>query len=154
KLINYGDADMLNYFTESGERTVPAFHVKRPLGYDYGSLLKAWDAHYTAPFSCHHIYARTDSRWAAAYETPLDAHGRGFPTSWGHFIPGFFKYDVTADRIEEVTPKCAPRVFRNACEFGDDWSERLESEELRDLRAYFRKFEHVRRQFRFLNFRV
>jgi len=154
RLINYGDADMMNYFTESGDRIAPALHVKRPLGYDYAYLLREWDAHYTAPFSCHHMYARTDSRWAADYETPLDAHGQGFPTTLGQFIPGFFQYDVTADRIEEVALECAPRIFRDPGEFGDDWSEPLESEDLRALQTYFRRFEQVRRQFGFLNFRV
>lgn len=154
-LINYGDADMINYFTESGDRVVPpALTVKRALGYDYANLLRDWGASHTAPFSCHHVYARTDSQWAADYETPLQAHGQGFPDACGQFIPGFFRYDVTADRIEEVALQSAPRVCREPSEFGDDWSEPLEPEELRALREYFQKFEHVRRQFRFLNFRV
>jgi hypothetical protein len=154
-LISYGDADMINYFTESGDRIVPpSLTRKRPLGFDYANLLRLWDASYTAPFSCHHEYARTDSRWAIDYETPLDAHGRGFPATCGQFIPGFFRYDVTADRIEEIALESAPRVFRDPTEFGDDWSEPLDPEDLRALQKYFRMFEHVRRQFGFLNFRV
>jgi hypothetical protein len=146
---------MINYFTESGERVVPpSLTIRRPLGYDYANLLRRWDASYTAPFSCHHEYARTDSRWAVDYETPLDAHGRGFPATSGQFIPGFFRYDVTADRIEEIALEPAPRVFRDPTEFGDDWSEPLDLEDFCALQTHFRKFEHVRRQFGFLNFRV
>lgn len=155
KLINYGDADMINYFTESGERRMQQRNPdSKPLGLFYVDLLKAWQATHTAPFSCHHAYARTDSRWATAFETPLDHHGRGFRAAQGEFIPGYFSYDSANDRVTETPVERMPRCFREPAEFGDDWAEPLDAADVEDLRRYFGKFDHIRHKFRFIRFRV
>ncbi len=154
RLINYGDADMMNFFTEAGERIPPVSAVRKPLGYDYSALLRRWDGTHTAPFSCHHMFNRTDSRWASAYETPLEAHGERFISARGEFIPGYFSYDALADRIALTRMEREPRAFREPQEFGDDWSDALEPEDTRALRAYFGRFEHLARHFEFVNFRV
>ncbi len=154
RLINYSDGDMMNFFTESGERIEPVWVVKKPLGLVYSALLKRWDGTHTAPFSCHHVYAREDSRWASRYETPLEAHGEGFNPARGEFIPGFFSYDALADRWQLSEPERVPRVFHAPSEFGDDWSECLEREDVAALERYFLRFEHLRRRFEFINLRV
>jgi hypothetical protein len=154
RLINYGDADMINYYTESGERIIPLIANKKPLGLDYSALLKDWGATHTAPFSCHHRYARTDSRWAAICETPLEDHTKGFNSARGELIPGYFSYDVTRDRVTNTPVERLPPQYREPQEFGDDWSEPLNSEDILALRAYFQKFDHVKAKFEFLNFKV
>jgi hypothetical protein len=153
-LVNYGDADMMNFFTEDGIRVPAAAAVRKPLGYKYNNLLKQWRGTHTAPFSCHHMFVRTDSRWAAEYETPREAHGNGFDSRLGHFIPGFFSYDVHRDSVELTPTMPAQRIFREPKEFGDDWGELLETGERDELAAYFGKFHHVRSHVGFLNFRV
>lgn len=154
RLLNYGDADMINYFTEDGERIEPMPREREPLGREYGALLKRWDGTHTAPFSCHHMYARTDSRWATAYETPLEAHRGGFDRKLGELIPGYFSYEVPKDRIAATPMQRVPMEFHEPHEFGDDWSEPLGAEEVGMLSAYFRKFEHLARKFRFIELRV
>jgi hypothetical protein len=154
RLINYGDADMMNYFTEDGERIMPLTANKKPLGLDYSALLKDWGGTHTAPFSCHHRYARTDSRWAAICETPLDDHGVGFNSARGEFIPGFFSYDVNRDRVTEIPVERLPQEYREPSEFGDDWSEPLNPEDVRALRTYFERFDYLKSKFEFLNFKV
>jgi hypothetical protein len=149
-----GCADMMNYFTEEGERIEPLPPERKPLGLAYSKLLKDWEGTHTAPFSCHHVFSRSDSRWAAAYEPPLDAHGRLFKHERGEFIPGYFSYDVAADRIALTPMTPVPRVFREPREFGDDWSEPLDRDDLQVLSDYFRKFEHLRQKFQFINLRV
>jgi hypothetical protein len=154
KLIHYGDADMINFFTENGERIVPPSAEKKPLGFEYSALLKQWDATHTAPFSCHHAYGRKDAQWAAAIETPLADHGIGFAATRGELIPGFFSYDVAEDRVTETPIERLPREFRDPEEFGDSWSDPLERTDLEKIDAYFRKFHHLRRKFEFINLRV
>jgi len=154
KLFSYGTADMINFFTEDGQRIEPLQGESKPLGYCYSKLLRSWDATHTAPFSCHHVFGRTDSRWAEAYETPLEAHGHCFKRERGTFIPGYFSYDVAADRITPTPMEALPRVFREPAEFGDNWSDPLEQEDVRSLRTYFNKFEHLRQKFQFINLRV
>jgi hypothetical protein len=153
-LINYGDADMMNYFTEGGERVTPLCADKRPLGHQYSGLLRDWDGTHTAPFSCHHMYARSDSCWASAYETPLEAHGERFNSARGEFIPGYFSYEADADRIAVTPAQRVARSVREPEEFGDNWSEPLEPEDVRALQTYFARFEHLRESFEFVNFRV
>lgn len=154
KLFSYGTADMINFFTEDGERIDPMPAESKPLGYCYTELLKRWKGTHTAPFSCHHVFGRTDSRWAASYETPIEAHGNCFKHRRGVFIPGYFSYDVTADRITETAMEPRPRLFREPQEFGDNWSDPLDREDMPALRAYFQKFEHLRQKFQFVNVRV
>lgn len=154
RLINYGDADMLNFFTESGERITPIAAYPKALGHEYTKLLKEWTGTHTAPFSCNHIYARTDSQWAAQFETPLDAHGNCFNYSLGHFIPGYFSYDVQTDTVTPTSMTRVERTFRPPEDFGDFWDEPLEDSERNELATYFARFEHVKNRFAFLNFRV
>ena len=47
-----------------------------------------------------------------------------------------------------------PREFRNPREFGDDWSEPLDPADVKAAGDYFRKFEHLRQKFQFINLRV
>jgi hypothetical protein len=154
RLLGGGGADMINYFTEEGTRIAPMPAERKPLGLAYSRLLRDWNGTHTAPFSCHHAFARTDSRWAADYETPLEAHGNQFKRQCGEFIPGYFAYDVTADRITPTPMEPVPRVFHDPREFGDDWSEPLEADDVKALGDYFRKFEHLRPRFQFINLRV
>jgi hypothetical protein len=154
RLTNYGDADMMNYFTESGERIKPLAAYQKPLGYDYNALLKRWNGTHTAPFSCNHVYARTDSQWASEYETPPEAHTKGFNPALGAFIPGYFMYDALRDEITLTPMESVERAFRRPEEFGDRWDEPLESGEPAEIAAYIRKFEHLRDNFAFVNFRV
>ncbi|HEX6996536.1 MAG TPA: MBL fold metallo-hydrolase [Gammaproteobacteria bacterium] len=153
-LIHYGDADMMNFVAESGERLVPFSFERKPLGFEYSALLRRWGATHTAPFSCHHAYARTDSLWAAEHETPLADHGVGFDGRRGELIPGNFAYDVAADRVTVTPMGRGPREVRPPEDFGDSWSEPLEPDDVVCLRSYFGKFEHLRRSFEFVNFRV
>jgi len=154
KLFSNGTADMVNFFTEDGRRIDPLPAGSRPLGFYYSALLKKWGGTHTAPFSCHHVFARTDSRWAAAYEIPIEVHQTDFRQARGQFIPGYFLYDVTNDRITETPMETLPREFREPHEFGDNWSEPLEREDVQTVRAYFQKFHHLRQKFQFINVRV
>ncbi len=154
KLFSNGTVDMVNFFTEDGRRIDPMPSESRLLGYHYSALLKKWGGTHTAPFSCHHVFARTDSQWASEYEIPIDAHQASFNPARGVFIPGYFSYDVERDHIVETPMEMLPRVFREPHEFGDDWSEPLEQEDVQAVRAYFQKFDHLRRKFQFIALRV
>ncbi|MGH8228843.1 MAG: hypothetical protein ACREU3_13245 [Steroidobacteraceae bacterium] len=108
KLINYGDADMMNFFTEAGQRITPIAAEHKPLGYDYSAVLKRWDGTHTAPCSCHHRFARTDSCWASAYETPLAAHGERFNVSRGG-SSSRGSSPMTSTRTESSSPRSSER---------------------------------------------
>ena len=57
----------------------------------------------------------------------------------------------------EVTRLCPPRKawkIKAPEEYGDQWSDCLEADELTELRGYFGRVEHLRQCFGFLTFRV
>ncbi|MFY0577332.1 hypothetical protein ACN28S_26125 [Cystobacter fuscus] len=78
KLSGYGDADMLNLFTEDGERIEPWAAKKYPVGRTLIGPMRRYNARYFIPFSSFHCYRRQDSLWAEAYTTPIDAYAEGF----------------------------------------------------------------------------
>jgi hypothetical protein len=153
-LNNYGDADMMNVFTESGDFVVPPAAQKPLLGQRYAALLKEWNATHTAVFSCSHAYNRKDSEWAVKYETPLEAHGQGFDSQAGEFIPGYFSYDARADHWELSAMKSRPRAFLDPAEFGDNWADQLDAGEREEVTGYFQKFGHLHKTFGFVNARI
>jgi hypothetical protein len=154
RLVNYGDADMMNFFTESGERIPPPPAAKPILGLRYNETLRQWRGTHTTIFSCHHVFARKDVEWAAAHETPLEAHAQGFDQRLGEFIPGYFSYHVTKDSITPLEMVPEDRAFRDPQEFGDNWSDVLEVADIAKCAAYFKRFEHLRTRIDFINLRV
>ena len=109
----HGRHDQLLHRRRAANRS-DAGRKSKPLGYCYSGLLKKWSGTHTAPFSCHHMFARTDSRWASNYETP----DRGAPQSCfkpharGRSFPATFRTMSQQDRITETAMEPAPREFR------------------------------------------
>ncbi len=71
-LSGYGDADMINFFTEEGERIPPHAAAKTPVGQTIARMADFYGVRYFAPFSSMHKYQRADSFWASEYTTTLE----------------------------------------------------------------------------------
>ena len=153
-LRNYGDADMMNLWDETGRFIVPPAAQKPSIGKAYEELVQQYEATHVIPFSCFHRYQRADSVWAARYATPLEAHREGFTTRRAELLPAFVHVDLERDVVTELNPAPAPSVVKEPREFGDDWSEPLEEDERRLCEAYFRRKEHVARTVGFINLRI
>jgi len=157
-LLNYGDADMFNFYDEDGTKLNPhLFNVKQPgttLGEEYSMRLKKWSCTHTAPFSSNHCYSRTDSAWASQYEIEYEKHGAGFDESAGTFLSGYFNYSANNDVINVVKPEARERVMHDPQVFGDDWTETLTREEKAETTRYFEKFAALHKRFGFINLRV
>src|SRR5262249_8117605 len=70
-LSGYGDADMINFYDESGVFILPAASQKPPVGHGISTLASSLGIRSAIPFSSFHSYQRTDSIWAQKYVTPL-----------------------------------------------------------------------------------
>ncbi len=68
-LSGYGDADMINFKTESGDRIPPPAAARTPVGQTIARLAELYGATYFVPFSSMHKYQRADSIWASQYTT-------------------------------------------------------------------------------------
>lgn len=154
KLSGYGDADMINLFDEQGRRLPPRAARREPPGAEIARMAALYGARYFVPFSSMHRYQRADSVWADEHTTPLEDHARGFESKDCELLPAYVRYDRARERLERIDPPERPRVVRDPKEFGDDWSEPLEAEELKRAREYFRAIEHLKRRFDFINLRV
>jgi hypothetical protein len=153
-LSGYGDADMINYFTEEGTRIPPYAAAKTPVGQTIARQVEFYGVRYFVPFSSMHKYQRADSIWASEYTTHLDDYARGFQSQTCTMLSPFLRRDFLRDTAESIHPK--ERLIQpvDPKEFGDDWSERLEPEEAQALETYFRRIEHLGEALDFLRFRV
>jgi hypothetical protein len=142
-LEGFGDADMINLFDEHGARLRPDRASLSPLGPRIATRLASYGIRYFVPFSSMHRYQREDSAWARAHTTQLADYRVGFEAAGREILPAFIRYDGRRDTVTEIAPREPPAVTRPAAEFGDDWSEPLEREDVAAVEGYFRSIEHL-----------
>jgi hypothetical protein len=138
-LAGYGDADMINYFDEQGNRIPPKAARRLPPGPSIANKLRHVGADTYIPFATMHRYQREDSIWANEYTTPLDAFAIGFDPRAGTLLPAFVRYDVTTGAVTEIAPPENPIIPKPPTDFGDDWDATLADDELELVRSYFAK---------------
>ncbi|MBJ6760271.1 MBL fold metallo-hydrolase [Myxococcaceae bacterium JPH2] len=153
-LSGYGDADMINFFTEDGQRIPPYAARKTPVGRTIARQAEQYGVRYFVPFSSMHKYQRADSVWASAYTTTLDDYARGFESQTCTLLPAFIRRDFTRNAVEQLHPRERALHPVDPKEFGDDWGELLEKEEAQALQEYFRAIHHLKDALDFVRFRV
>lgn len=153
-LTGHGDADMINFFDESGRRLVPPAAEKAPLGPGIAGLLQHFGLKHFVPSSSMHKYGRTDSAWANDFITPIGIHEEGFDLPGSRVLPPFVHCDFMRDEVLGLEPPATPDDLRPPEDFGDCWSDELEAEDLPLLEAYFRGTSHLHTFLGFVNCRV
>jgi len=153
KLISHGDADMMNFFDESGRRVVPSRIKSVPLGSKVGAALDSYKAQFYVPFSTAHQYQRADSVWANEYVIHDFAEMRqGLHLSPDRVLPA--NYDLERDHLTETKPDILSVDPAPPEEFGDVWSDPLETADKDAVRAYFKRIESIRGSIDFVTVRV
>jgi hypothetical protein len=92
--------------------------------------------------------------WAQAYTTPFDAFQHGLSRDI-EFIPPFSSIDCRTGAVE--TPHHEELVVdapRPSTDFGDNWSDQLEPNDVAAIEAYFARKEAVRKFLGFVTFKV
>lgn len=149
----FGDADMINFFDEDGNRVPPRENVPA-LGARNAHRTETIGARYFVPFSSMHTYQREDSAWANPYHTSLEDYGAGFASKACELLPAYLRYDCETDRWEKLEPTPLPPVIHPPGRFGDDWDERLGADDVDVATRYFRSVEHLSTVLDFVNLRV
>jgi len=152
-LSGYGDADMINFFDETGKFITPRAARRPSVGQQLTNLARAAGAKAVIPFSAFHQYQRTDSIWAQEYTTPMEAFAQGLSPDV-KFIPAFSSVDCRDGSYETYTPEEIVVVPKPPEEFGDNWSDPLEADDQKRIETYFSRKEPVQDYFGFVNFRV
>jgi hypothetical protein len=151
-LHGYGDADMINFFSEDGER-VP-LPPRVPLGQTIARQCDYYGARFFIPFSSMHRYQRTDSAWAAPIAAALDDYARGFNAERCQILPAFIRVDCARDSVTRIDPPPTPDQLYPPEHFGDDWAATLEGDEPAKVSRYFGRIEKLHDAMDFLNVRV
>ena len=153
-LTGYGDADMLNFFDEDGNRVPPVAMQHEPCGPGIKAMLDYYDIDIFAPSSSMHRYNRTDSGWANDCVTPIEAHQEGFDGGRRTCLPAYVQFDLHTGSYEKIDPKANDQALRPPEDYGDDWTTPLERDDVTRLTEYFRSFEHLHTVLGYLRFRV
>ncbi|HEU5336248.1 MAG TPA: hypothetical protein VFU27_09805 [Terriglobales bacterium] len=154
KLSGYGDADMINLFTENGLRIMPYASQKNPVGRILQGAAKYYRARYVVPFSSFHLKQREDSAWANQYNTPLAAYREGFESSQAELLPAFISVDCANGAATPLHPQRTELVIKPAASFGDNWAEPLEARDRFQLKQYILAKQKLKKYFGFITFRV
>jgi len=158
RLSGYGDADMINFVDDAGHRLPSVPQLRREHGFQVGAdvarMTETFGASHFVPFSAFHRYQRTDSVWANEWTTPVSAYEDGFRSERVTLLPAFVRYDVTTGSWEAIDPAAAPDVAFAPEEFGDDWAECLDGDDVDALHRYFTGIERLGRHLDRVVFRV
>jgi len=154
-LEGVGDASMLNFFDEDGNRILrdPAI-LATPVGPWIAQETEYIGTKFFIPFSSMHRYQRQDSIWIQRYVTSISDYAKGFDSKSCEILPAFVKYDCMNDRWEKINPPETPQVIRDPREFGDDWEEQLDKEDVTTATQYFQSIFHLTKTLDFINLRV
>jgi hypothetical protein len=151
-LYGHGDADMINFFDESGRR-VPR-PPKTPLGEQISRDVEVWGARFFVPFSSLHRYQRTDSAWASERAATPDDYQKGWNARGCQLLPAFIRVDCAKDDYTRINPRETEDKLFPPEAFGDDWSAALEPADVEKLRAYFLPIVRLHQRLDYVSFRV
>lgn len=154
RLSGYGDAEMINIFDTEGRRVPPAAAQRPPVGNFLSSMADTFGATDVVPFSSFHRYQRSDSLWAQDYTTPLHAYREGFRSARATLHEPFIHFDAASGEVTNIDAPRAPETVYEPEEFGDNWSDELEPEDVKRLTDYFQRITSLREQIGFLEFVV
>ncbi|HEY3669388.1 MAG TPA: MBL fold metallo-hydrolase [Acidimicrobiia bacterium] len=158
RLSGYGDADMINFVDDDGSPVPSVAQLRKESGFEVGAdvarMTETFGATHFVPFSSFHRYQRTDSEWANQWTTPVAEYERGFHSDRVALLPAFVRYDVASGSWEAIDPPAAPALAFAPEKFGDDWSERLEPDDVDALRRYFTGIQRLARHLDRIVFRV
>jgi hypothetical protein len=153
-LMGYGDADMINFFDEQGERVLPQAAAREPVGPQIAAILHGYGIQNYLPSSSQHRYQRTDSLWTNEYITPVEMLAEGFESQVARCLPAFIAYDLRRDDYRRIAPRSNEHLVGRPEDFGDDWSTPLEAADVGKLRDYLLRIEHLRSFLGHVTFRV
>ena len=154
KLINWGDADMINFYNHHNEFILPLAAEKKNCGESYAYYMKLWNCNYSIPFSSFHKYSRSDTVKMNKYVTPLHEHYNGFNDKIGELLPAHIIWDTQKNDYIKINPEENVNEVFSSQHYGDNWSDDLNDSDKVIIESYFKRFYQLSKKFGFLNFKV
>lgn len=144
---------MINYFHEDGTRIPPKATLKKPVGEQINFWSRYYGTNNIVPSSCFHYYQRKDSSWANRFVTDVADYTNQLSPEF-KLHPAFIQYDLENGRLEKINPKKNEKLSVEPEEFGDNWNDLLDSDEVKKLERYIKDIESLAEFIDFINFRV
>ena len=152
--FGFGDADMINFVDEAGNRIDPPGYTHDLIGRVISRAAHTYGVTHAIPFSSLHKYQRADSVWARSYSAGPEDYRTGFASDRSELLPAYVRYDCLTDSVDEINPPATPDTVLDPAQFGDDWSETLDQREVEAVTKYFKEIEYLGRGMDFINIRV
>tara|TARA_Y100001968_G_scaffold242563_1_gene226244 strand:- start:1737 stop:3074 length:1338 start_codon:yes stop_codon:yes gene_type:complete len=154
KLLNWGDADMINIYDEDNKFILPKAANKMPIGAAYSRLMKNYGYNYAIPFSSMHSYARSDSFHMNKFCTPIDKFSENFSDKYGELFPAFIRWDSIKEDYQKINCEKKSISPINPIQFGDNYSDQLDKKDKQIIEQYFKSFAHLYKHFGSITFTV
>ncbi len=135
-LSGYGDADMINFFSEDGTRVTKSKKNALPPGKQLSDISNLIGTNNIIPFSSFHQYQRSDSIWAQDHTAKDEDYRNGISDNH-NFIDPFSIIDCRSGKFEKINPTRLKINLKKPIEFGDDWSDQLSKNEFKQVYDYF-----------------
>lgn len=153
-LCCFGDADMINCYTEDGKFIEPVFGLSEALGTQAANACAGLGTNHFIPFSSMHRYQREDSVWTNRFGLKLSDFETGFESTTAKLLPAYIQYDCRDAKHRKINPSETPVQPIPPSLFGDNWSDELDSDDVTTATTYFRTVEHLGESLDFINLRV
>ncbi len=147
RLINWGDADMINFYDDTGNFIEPNQSKSEPLGLSYNYHMQKLNCNFAIPFSTFHQYSRSDSMKMNNFLTPYDKHFEGFDYSKGVLLDSHGFWDSEKDDYLVAKKNKLDLIISRPEDFGDIYSDELDSEDRKIVKNYFLRFSHLKKNF-------
>ncbi len=158
QLSGYGDATMINFTDEDGNRLPPVPRLRKERGYRVGDALSrtadGFGVTHVVPFSSTHRYEREDSIWANEFAVKEEEYADGFASRRAELLTPFVRWNATSQEWASLTPTPRPVSVSDPADFGDDWSEELSTDEADRLARYIKRVDYLDHNLAFIKFRV
>ena len=152
-LSGYGDADMINFWNEQGKFITRRKFSEDHVGKQLSDMANVIGANNIIPFSSFHQYQRTDTIWAQEHTVPLDLYKKGISKNH-NFIDPFVFINCEKDEIIKINPKKLNVKLKKPEDFGDNWSDQLNSEEFIEVKNYFLEKRRLEKIIGFIKIKV
>ena len=154
RLMNWGDADMINLYDENDNFIKPEASKRVPLGPSYEYHMNDMGCNFAIPFSTFHRYNRTDSEKMNKFITPIDSHDENFFNENKTILQAHGFWDSIKGDYTPTNPRKTEIMLAKPEDFGDNYSDQLDNNEKLLLKKYFSSFEHLKNFFGCIVFKV
>ena len=137
RLMNWGDADMINLYDQDNNFIAPEASKKEPLGPSYEYHMNDMGCNFAIPFSTFHRYNRTDSEKMNKFITPIEKHDENFFNENKTILQAHGIWDSDKEEYFPTSPEKTDTELASPEDFGDNYSDQLDNHEKMLLERYF-----------------